>query len=563
MNTVDRQKIIETARGTRPADLVLKNARFFNPFTNSFERGDIAITSGVIAGVGEYGGCEEIDLSGLLVTAGLIDSHIHIESSMLTPNRFAEAVVPHGTTTVVTDPHEIANVMGAKGIEYMLAAAKGLPFDIKIMLPSCVPATPIEESGAVLHSDSLEPFYGREGIAGLAEVMNYPGVIGCDPVVLDKIAAAEKRGLPVDGHAPSLSGKRLDAYISAGIGSDHECSDCLEALEKLSKGQYIMIREGTAAQNLEALMPLLNERFGDRCLLATDDKHPSDLINKGHIDYILRKAVALGAEPSVAIKAATFNPSVYFEFKTKGAIAPHYSADITVFDNERDFNVLKVFKDGQCVYGGSPLEFPSPQIDGALAALAADTFIIPKVVPKALELATAPLIGLVPHEIITRNLGTADKVSPESDILKIAVAERHKGTGHIGLAYLQGYGLKRGAVATSVAHDSHNIIAAGVKDSDIAAAINAVADMKGGIAVVDKGKVIASLRLEIAGLMTELSAREADGALEAAMSAAYALGASRDIDPLMTLSFAALPVIPAVRVTSTGVYDVIKQQFIS
>lgn len=551
-----KQRIIAVAAGREKADLVLKNAKYLNVFSNEFLCGDIAVANGLIAGVGKYDGKTEIDVSGKLVLPGFIDAHIHLESSMVTPAEFAKAVVAHGTTTVITDPHEITNVMGIDGVEYMIQASQNLPIDVHFMMPSCVPATEIDESGAELDCKDIDLYLDNKKVLGLAEMMNYVGVINGDKNVLSKIVTSQAHHKKIDGHAPELSGNDLNAYIAAGVYSDHECSTFENALEKLRKGQFIMIREGTAAHNLKALMPLLTQQYYSRCMFATDDKHPSDLLYGGHIDYIVKQALKSGADPIVALKTATHHAARYFLLNNKGAIASGYLADIVVVDNLEDFNVETVFKCGKLVFDGEVKDFSAPTVDEKLAKKCFDTFHLDSVTPSSFKVdGKLGLIGLVGGELLTRNLGTADKIDVENDILKIACIERHKGTNHIGVGYVKGYSLKSGAVATSVAHDSHNIITVGCNDDDIAVAVNAIKDSKGGIAVVENGKIKALLELPIAGLMSDEPLTTVNEKLENAKSSAYELGADKSIDPFMTLSFLSLPVIPSLRITTKGVFD--------
>ena len=551
-----KQRIIAVAAGREKADLVLKNAKYLNVFSNEFLCGDIAVANGLIAGVGKYDGKTEIDVSGKLVLPGFIDAHIHLESSMVTPAEFAKAVVAHGTTTVITDPHEITNVMGIDGVEYMIQASQNLPIDVHFMMPSCVPATEIDESGAELDCKDIDLYLDNKKVLGLAEMMNYVGVINGDKNVLSKIVTSQAHHKKIDGHAPELSGNDLNAYIAAGVYSDHECSTFENALEKLRKGQFIMIREGTAAHNLKALMPLLTQQYYSRCMFATDDKHPSDLLHGGHIDYIVKQALKNGADPIVALKTATHHAARYFLLNNKGAIASGYLADIVVVDNLEDFNGETVFKCGKLVFDGEVKDFSAPTVDEKLAEKCFDTFHLDSVTPSSFKVdGKLGLIGLVGGELLTRNLGTADKIDVENDILKIACIERHKGTNHIGVGYVKGYSLKSGAVATSVAHDSHNIITVGCNDDDIAVAVNAIKDSKGGIAVVENGKIKALLELPIAGLMSDEPLTTVNEKLENAKSSAYELGADKSIDPFMTLSFLSLPVIPSLRITTKGVFD--------
>ena len=559
-----KQHLVDVATGRKKADLVLKNATYINVFSNELCQGDIAVAKGQIVGMGSYEGEVEVDVSGKIVCPGFIDAHIHLESSLVSPKEFAKAVLPHGTTTVITDPHEITNVMGTDGIDYMLQATEGLPIDVRFMLPSCVPATPLDESGANLDYRAIDSFYDHARVQGLAEMMNYVGVIGGDKEVIAKIVASQAHHKKIDGHAPGLRDKELAAYIAAGVYSDHECSDMEDAMAKLRNGQFIMVRDGTAAKNLEALVDLLKQPYYDRCMFCTDDKHPSDLLEKGHIDYIIKKAIGYGVDPIVAVKTACHNPARYFALNNRGAIAPGYLADFAIIDNFENFNVEMVFKKGvlSCK-NGEVQNFPTPQIDGYLNARAHNTFHVAHLTAEDFQdERPRGVIGLVPGEIVSTDAGYASAVDVEKDVLKIAVVERHKNTHHIGLGYLQGYGLKRGAVATSISHDSHNIIVVGTNEEDMAFAANRIVENCGGITVVEDGKVLGEVVLEIAGLMSDASLVDVNDKLEFAKEKAFELGVSRGVDPFMTLSFMSLPVIPTLRLTTRGVIDVIKQQYI-
>ena len=560
-----KQHIIEVAAGRRKADLVLKNATYVNVFSGELDTEDIAVTHGLVVGLGQYEGITEVDMTGKIVLPGFIDAHIHLESSLVTPTEFARAVLPHGTTTVITDPHEITNVMGTDGIDYMLAATEDLPVDVRFMIPSCVPASPLDESGANLDYRDIDSFFEHPRVQGLAEMMNFPGIITADGSTVAKIVASQAHHKKIDGHAPGLSGKDLNAYISAGVYSDHECADMDDALLKLRRGQFIMVREGTAARNLESLMPLIqSEKYFDRCMFCTDDKHPSDLLEKGHIDYICREAVAMGADPIRTVQVACLHAARYFLLNNRGAIAPGYLADFAIVEDLKDFHVVSVYKKGQLVYNdGQVAPFCAPEIPEHLQQMALDTFHLPRLSPEDFaDTRRRGLIGMVNGQIITEDKGYAEAVDVEKDILKMAVIERHKHTGHIGIGYLTGYGLKAGAVATSVSHDSHNIICVGTNDADMAFAVNQITDNHGGIAVVKDGQVVAQLQLEIAGIISQQPLTVVNDQLESAKEAAYTLGVNPNIDPFMTLSFMALPVIPTLRLTTRGVVDVITQQYI-
>ena len=558
-----KQRLVRVALGEEKADLVLKNADYINVFSDEICHGDIAVANGLVVGMGEYSGDVEIDVAGKIVAPGFIDAHIHLESSLVSPAQFARAVIPHGTTTVITDPHEIANVCGTAGIDYMMSASEGLPLDVHFMLPSCVPATPSEESGAVLSWRDINAYFDHPRVLGLAEMMNYPGVLGGDRATIEKIVVSQAHHKKIDGHAPGLSGKALNAYTSAGVYSDHECETFENALEKLRMGQFIMIRDGTAAQNLEALMPLLTPQYAHRCMFSTDDKHPYDLLGKGHIDYIVRKAIRLGADPILTIKVASHYAARYFLLNNKGAIAPGYLADFVVLDNLRDVNVERVFKRGVQVFSGGEVALEEPYVDPDILAGVTDTFHLPELTADKLALGDAPLIGMIPGQIVTEDLGRAHGVDTAKDILKLTVCERHHDTGHVASCYVKGYGLKRGAVAASIAHDSHNIIACGASDADIVCAVNRLRTMGGGLCVAEGGRIVAELPLPVAGLFTDRPLKEVNGALEACKKAAYERGVYEGVDPFMTMSFMSLPVIPTLRLTTRGVVDVGSQTLLS
>ena len=557
-------RVIAVAAGREKADLVLKNATYVNVFSNELCHGDIAVAEGLIVGMGEYSGNTEVDMGGKIVLPGFVDAHIHLESSLVSPTEFAKAVLPHGTTTVITDPHEIANVMGTDGIEYMLQATEDLPVDVRFMLPSCVPATPLDESGAILDYRAIDSFYDHPRVQGLAEMMNFVGAINGDEQTVEKIVAAQAHHKKIDGHAPDLQGNDLNAYIAAGVYSDHECHDVKDAIAKLERGQFIMIREGTAARNLEALMPLLTGKYADRCMFCTDDKHPNDLLEKGHIDYIVKKAISLGADPITAVKVACHNAARYFLLNNRGGISPGYLADFVIIDNFQDFNIEQVYKKGVLMVDhGEIQDFPSPEIEPYLVERAHKTFHVAALTAEDFaEKRPRGIIGMVDGEITTVDAGYSDRIDVEYDVLKIAVVERHKNTHHIGIGYIQGYGLKSGAVATSISHDSHNIIVVGTNETDMAAAVNRVVELNGGIVVWDGGQSVAEVPLAIAGIMSDEPLVTVNEKLETAKDAAHKLGVNPGIDPFMTLSFMALPVIPSLRITTRGVFDVTTQSYV-
>ena len=556
--------VIDVAAGRAPADLVLKNATYVNVFSNELCHGDIAVAEGLIVGMGEYHGKVEVDVSGKLVLPGFIDAHIHLESSLVSPTEFAKAVLPHGTTTVITDPHEIANVMGTDGIEYMLQATEDLPVDVRFMLPSCVPATPLDESGANLDYRAIDSFYDHPRVQGLAEMMNYVGVVNGDGQVVEKIVASQAHHKKIDGHAPGLSGKDLNAYIAAGVYSDHECSDMEDAMNKLRLGQYIMIREGTAARNLEALMPLLTSQYVDRCMFCTDDKHPNDLLEKGPHRLHRQKGYLPGGRPHRCREGRLPQRRSVLPAEQPWCHCPRLlwatsssSTTSTLRRSRWSINVASSCHDWPAA------DFPAPEIDPYLVKRAHDTFHVAHLTAEDFSDGRPhAVIGMIPGEIVTQDAGYADHADPEQDILKIAVIERHKNTHHIGLGYIKGYGLKRGAVATSISHDSHNIIVVGATDEDMAAAANRIVENRGGITVMENGQVLGEVTLSIAGIMSDDSLVMVNSALEDAKDEAFGLGVSRGIDPFMTLSFMALPVIPSLRITTRGVFDVSSQRYI-
>ena len=560
-----KQRLVRVALGEEKADVVLKNADYVNVFSGTIEHGDIAVANGLVVGMADhYDGLMEVDVSGKIVAPGFIDAHIHLESSLVSPTSFARAVLPHGTTTVITDPHEIANVCGMGGIDYMMAATENLPLDVHFMLPSCVPAMAFEENGATLTWRDINAYFDHPRVLGLAEMMNYPGVMMGDRATMEKIVVSQAHHKKIDGHAPGLSGKALNAYMSAGVYSDHECSTVEDAIAKLERGQYIMIREGTAARNLDALLPLLTPQYYTYCMFCTDDKHPNDLLEKGHIDYIVRRAIKAGVDPIIAVKCASHHAARYFLLNNRGAIAPGFLADFVVIDNFDDFNILEVYKKGKLMFDGKTVTpFEAPEIDPHLVKRSHETFHVAHLeATDFIESRPRAVLGMVPGEIVTTDAGYAEKISVEDDILKIAVIERHKNTHHIGIGYIKGYGLKSGAVATSISHDSHNIIVVGANEEDMAAAVNRVVELGGGIVVMDDGKVLGELQLQIAGIMSEAPLIEVNEALENAKEQAFKLGVSRGVDPFMTLSFMALTVIPTLRLTTRGVFDVINQRYV-
>lgn len=561
--------LIAVAQGKTLADVVLKNAQCFNVFTGQFETGDVAIIGGYIAGVGKYDGQQEFDLTGKFITPGFIDGHMHIESSMVSPAEFAKVVVPAGTTTLLADPHEIANVAGEKGIQYVLDATTGLPLNIFVMLPSCVPATGLETSGATLTAMELEKFIKHPQVLGLGELMDYPGVLRQDQEVLAKIEMA--RGKLIDGHAPELTGPKLTAYIAAGIGSEHECVTPAEALERLGQGMYIMLREGSAAKNLLNLLPMVNHRTSRWCMFATDDRHPGDLIALGHINHMVKMAIEWGIDVGTAVQMATINPATYFGLKGTGAVAPGYHADLLVFDDLTSWKPSMVFKAGKIVAEKGKAVFSTPKIADEEIR---HTMNLGKLDSSKLQIKAssswARVMGLVPHQLITNSLEIQVPTlngqfvqDISQDILKLAVFERHHATGNVGVCLLQGLGMRAGAIASTVAHDSHNVVVIGANDADMMLAVEELSKIQGGIAIVNQGKVLGSLSLPLGGLMSDQDIHTVHKQLEELHHIAADLGVRSCYDPFMTLAFMSLPVIPKLKLTDKGLVDVEKFAVVS
>ncbi len=556
--------LLTVSRGEKEAELVLRNARVVNVFSGETVKINIAVHNGYIAGLGDYHGKIEYDLAGSFVTPGFIDGHIHIESSLLLPHNFARAVVVWGTTTVVTDPHEITNVLGTDGIRLMQSSSELGPVNIEMMVPSCVPATEMETSGARLGADDIEGLFQTGDFRGLAEMMNFPGVVYGDSGVIKKLSRAS--GTIIDGHSPGLTGRELNTYIAAGIKSDHECTTVTEALEKLGLGMFIMIREGSTAKNMEALLPAVNSKNFSRFMLVTDDAHAEDLLC-GHINLLLRKAVASGLDAVTALRMVTLNPASYFRLDGYGAVAPGYRADMVVIDSLTEFNPLMVFKDGRLVAQNGQPAAPWPPVSFPVMT-SMDVKLPDKLFLIKAESKQARVIGINPGQLFTDSLirspGVADGYAVSDtvdDILKIAVVERHRGTGNIGVGFVHGFGLKRGAIASSVAHDSHNIIVIGTTDTDMEAAVREVIKFGGGLAAASDGRILAGLPLPVGGLMAEGDAREVAQKYAGLKKAAKELGCSLD-EPFMAMSFLALPVIPEIKITDKGLVDVKKFGFV-
>ncbi len=555
-------QLIAVARGDAPADLLLTDAQVVNVFTGEVYPASVAIAQGRIAGFGDYEARETVSLKGKFLAPGFLDGHVHIESSMVTPEEYAQAVVPHGTTGVVCDPHEIANVLGIPGIEYMLKCSEGLPLDVYVMLSSCVPATHLEHAGASVSSSEIAGFH-HPRVLGLAEMMNFPGVVFGDPEVLQKVHAAGPRRC--DGHAPKLSGKQLHAYAAAGIESDHECTTPEEALEKLRLGMFLMLREGSVTRDLEPLLKVLTPHNMRRCLLVTDDREPVDLINEGHIDFAIRKAIRCGCDPVAAITMGSLNVAEYFGIRFKGAIAPGYSADIAVLEDLREIKVERVLKAGKWVAQAGKALWKSEPAD---ASGVVNTVRLPALTEGHFRIEargeTAHVIELIPHQIVTGRSTAQVRVEngavvadPSQDVLKLAVVERHRASGQLALGLVRGFGLQKGALAGTVGHDSHNLVVVGVSDADMLVAARHLEKLGGGLCVVADGEVKADLSLRVAGLMSDQPLAQVKDLNQGLIDAAAALGCKTP-NPFMSLSFLALPVIPSLKLTDVGLVDVDK-----
>jgi len=569
---MDLKSFIDAAAGRKKADTVFRNGKIINVFTGEIIENSLAVKDGVILGYGAYEGEREIDLKGAYVSPGFIDAHVHIESSLTTPEHFASLVVPRGTTTVIADPHEIANVAGLEGIRYMLNASEGLPLECLFMLPSCVPATPFENAGAVLSAEDLVQLAGEPRILGLGEVMDYPSLIAGDKGVLDKMEMALKRKMPIDGHAPMVDRKELNAYIGAGVGTDHECSTPEEMRSRLRRGMYVLIREGSAARNLKNLINGVKAVNLRRCAFCTDDKQPEDILKDGHINYNIREAIDLGIDPVWAIQMATLNPSECYGLKGKGALAPGYDADIVILEDLKNLKVRQVYKRGLLVAEDEKPLFSQPsRVTEAVLNSVKVREIIPEDFRLPLETDVARVIRILPRSLVTehavrkveRDKNGFFSIHPDLDILKMAVIERHGGKGTMGLGLVENYRLKGGAVASSIGHDSHNLIVIGDNDGDMAIAVNALAGSGGGISVASGGKLAGLLPLPIGGLMSDQSAEAVSESLKSLLDTAVrTLGVNKDVDPFMTLAFMALPVIPELKLTDEGLFDVVKFEFV-
>ena len=559
------EKRIDAAVGNKKAEIVLKNGQFVNVFTGRLQKGDIAVEGGKIVGFGDYEGETEYDIAGKIAVPGLIDAHVHIESSQLSPEEFARLILPRGTTTVIADPHEITNVCGIAGAKYISDACAKTPLEAKVMLPSCVPATGFETSGATLTGADTEKYIREDFIHGLGEFMNYPGVIYKDAEVLKKLEAAAAAGKVIDGHAPDTSGKGLNGYICTGIRTDHECTSQSEAEEKISKGMYVHLREGSATRNVAENCKAVNAANLRRFLFCTDDRHAADLKANGHLDNALRVAVAAGMDPVQAVIAATLNSAECYRLYEKGAIAPGYDADIAVFDDLKNFNCAMTFKagrlvakDGKALFAAGEKFLPEAVKNTVhVGKIGADAFKI------ALKGKKANVIRILKGGVVTKKVvrdvesKDGDVVTEGTDLCKLAVVERHRGTGNIGLGLVEGYGLRGGALAITIAHDSHNVIVLGDSGEAMAKAVEEIGRIGGGMVAV-RGKEVHSLPLDIAGLMSSLPAEEYIARSEQMLDIAYSMGVSRDYEAFMSLSFLALLVIPELKLSDKGLFDVTK-----
>lgn len=556
------KNLIHKARGLEDSELVLKNANIINVFTGEIIKSDVAVDAGIIVGIGDYTGVVEIDLNGAYLSPGFVDSHVHIESSMSSPSQFAKVIVPRGITTIIADPHEIANVKGLDGIRYIIDESKKSPLDVFIALPSCVPATSFENSGATLLAEDLATLLNEKSVICLGEMMDYPGVINADDKILDKLILA--KDMVIDGHGPMIMDKDLNAYIVAGVKTEHESSTLEEAEERLRLGMYILLREGSAARDLRNLISLVNKNNLRRFLFCTDDKHPEDLINEGSIDFNIKLAIRAGLDPIDAIRIATINACECYGLKKKGAIAPGYMADLVVIDDLNAMNIKMVFKNGKLVAkDNKPLFVAEPYLPEYMKNSVKIANIKIEDLNLKIDGKTANIIGVIPDSLVTEKLvlsvDSEDGVFQYSDddILKIVVVERHKGTGNIGIGLIKGFQIEKGAIGSTIAHDSHNILVVGDNDGDILLAIKELEKIGGGITIVSDGVVLKSLPLEIGGIMTSSEIGKTNNTLKEMMNISYdKLKVNSKIDPFMTLAFMALPVIPKLKITDLGLFDV-------
>lgn len=573
MEKTDLKKLIDTAAGRKPADLVLKNAQVIDVYQAEIIKGDIAIVNGKIAGIGdEYQGKESIDLKGKFVAPGFIDPHIHVESSYVTPEEFGRLLMPHGTTTVLADPHEIVNVLGLKGLDYMIEAAKETPMDIRYMMPSCVPATDMENAGAVVEAADMVSAFEKNQVDGLAEFMNYPGVIQAQDAILDKLLAAKDRGLRIDGHSPMVFEKELNAYVAAGVANDHECSTVQELKDRIARGMYVFLREGSVTQNLRELLKGVTENNYQRCVLSADDLQAKSILEIGHLDNSIRICVEEGLSPIRAIQMATINAAQCCQLNDRGAIAPGLRADLVIFSDLDNIEIEETYISGKQVAKAGKSLVPVHRVSTAnvQSSVHIDKFIPAQL---ALELTSnkARAIEVIPQEALTneaivsvqRDEKNQFVFDPKQDLTKIAVIERHHNTGNVFVGLLKDYGLKDGAIGLSIAHDSHNLIVTGTNDTDITAAVKALKEQDGGVVIIQSGKVVGRMALPIAGLMSDLTGEEvAEQEAEINRLAHQVLGVSEKVDPIMTLGFMSLAVIPNLKITDIGLVDVTKFEIV-
>jgi adenine deaminase len=558
------------AKGDLTVDLVLKNCKIVNVFTHEIHEDDIAIDSGKIIGFGPYEAKRTIDLNGKYVSPGLVDSHMHLESTLVTPQRLSEISIANGTTTIIADPHEIANVCGVNGIEYLLESSKNIPLNIFFMIPSCVPATAFEDAGASIENEDIEKLLKKDLVLGLGELMDYPNVINGNISMLKKMDLAKRK--IIDGHAPGLLGRDLNAYMINGVKTDHECSTQEEMKQRLNRGMYVILREGSASKDVKNLLPAINAYNYRRCLFCTDDKNPEDLISKGHINHNIKLAIKSGIDPITAIQMATINASECYRLRDIGGIAPGYDADLIILKSLEDFEIESVYKKGDLVYSEGEIKFETNNYTDEKVL---NTVNIKPVEPRDLVLQLtndiANVIVVKPFSIITEKAVRKVSVNEKGeyinnehlDICKIAVIERHKGTGKIGVGLVEKFGLKNGAIGTTISHDSHNIVVVGDNDVDMLKAIDALEEMNGGIVIVKDGKVQHGLALPIAGLMTDQPLKQVEETLNEMLAYAFdTLQVNKAINPFMTLSFLSLPVIPELKITTRGLFDVNAFDFI-
>jgi len=566
MEKPELKKLIDTAAGRVPPDLIIRGAKIVDVYSGGLIDGDIAISGGLIAGIGDYSGGEIIDAEGLIAAPGFIDSHIHIESSYVSPEEIGRLLVPHGGTTIIADPHEIVNVCGIAGLEYMLDAARETALDVKYVLPSCVPATPFENSGALIDAETTKILMGDERITGLGEFMDYPGVIGGTDAALDKIMAARESGKPIDGHIPAISGKDLNAYAAAMIRSDHECSTASEMLDRISRGMYVMLREGSACHDLRSLLKGVTSENSRRCLLCSDDRQTKTMLQQGHLDNHLRICAEEGIDAVTAIRMASLNAAECFGLSDRGAIAPGLRADIVLLDDLQEFNVRRVFIRGaEAARDGVYLPpVRRRSIESVAGSFHVKDFSAGKL-KMLLKTDKVNVIGINPGSVVTgrlvetvmRDADGAFVFVPGSDVVKAAVVERHQNTGNVALGLLKGYGIRKGAIALSIAHDSHNIIVVGVSDEDMELAVNELVKQGGGVTLVLGGRVLERMPMPIGGIMSDKSGEWVQERLAKLHETAHTeLGISNEVDPVMTLCFISLPVIPEIRLTDMGLFDV-------